>query len=331
MDDLYGYNTNTGILQDKVLHCDELKSFQDFVSHFPDESFVWKEKINEIIRTNSYSKAEFARLCEVARTSAVKWCNGTIPSGRDDFIKIGFAAHYNLDEMNAFLQRYGKYSALYAKSLEDNVYIFVLNSGTLPHTYDFCKNIILQIQDAMQGLQIDSSVYYDTRHLNNKLLSLDSVDRLMEFVKENASSYQNAYAKLYAFINSFIELNNRDFVTGEVYSIDFLAESQKWSSSLRQCVSAIRQRKWFPMRRKVIALGLHLNMTIEQINEMLQLAQMETLCAKNLVESAIIYAVEDADINDLICCDGGTELCQHVRKILEALDIPDAEKLLNDI
>ena len=122
-----------------------------------------------------------------------------------------------------------------------------------------------------------------------------------------------------------------DYVTNKAYSVDSLATAQNWSSSMCQCVSAIRQKKWFPLRRKIIALGLHLNMIVDQINEMLQLAQMEPLCAKNLVESAVVFAVDDAELNDLICCDGGTEFCNHVRMILKELDLSDAEKLLNDL
>lgn len=324
-------NYNTRDLEGIVSHYDDIKSFQEFLSHFPDERETWKEKINQIIQDNHYTKAEFAKLCSVSKTTVSKWCNGSIPNGRDGFIKIGFAAHYNLDEMNTFLQRYGKYPVLYAKSLEDNVYIFVLNSSNLPHTYTFCQEIISNIKNEMEGTEPGESVYYNTQHLNDRLLNLKSTNELVEFVKENASSYKKSYSKLYAKIKAFIIANNRDPVTGEIYTIDSLAELQHWSSSLRQCVSKINQKKWFPMRRKVIALGLHLNMTVAQINELLQLAQMETLCAKNLVESAIIYAVEDADLNELICCDGGSELCEHVRKILEKLNIPDAEDLINDI
>lgn len=329
MNDLSGYTTN--VLQEKVVQCDELESFQELLSHLPEESNKWKEKINRIIKDNGYSKTEFAGLCKVSRTAVSKWCNGSIPNGRDDFIRIGFAAHYSLAELNAFLQRYGKYPALYAKSLEDSVYIFILNSESLPHTYAYCENIMLRIKEEMCGLSSDQKTYYDTEELNNRLLSLESIDMLINFVKSHAAIYQSAYAKLYATINAFVELNNCDFVTGEIYSIDFLARVQHWSSSFRQCISEIRQNKWFPMRRKIIALGLHLNMTTNQINEILCLAQMEPLYAKNIVESAIIYAVEDADTNNLICCDGGTELCDHVRGILERLNIQDAEKLLNDI
>lgn len=323
---------STRILREKLQHCDELELFKEtFMPVLKRESETWQEKIQEIIVSNKYTKTEMATLCGVSRTAVSKWCAGSIPSSREDFIKIGFAAHYDLTEMNFFLQRYGKYPSLYAKSLEDSVYIFVLNSSGFPHTYEFCWEILSQIKDSMEMRHDKGSGEVDTVQLCNELSQLESVGQLMTFITKNASAYQKAYAKFYAYVKAFIMANNMDPTTNKVYSIDSLATAQHWSSSMRQCVSAIRHNKWFPLRRKVIALGLHLNMTSEQINNMLQFAQMEPLCPKNLVESAIIFAVDDADLNDLICCDGGNELCDHVRAVLTELNIPDADKLLNDI
>ena len=330
MDDLR--QVSTEILREKLSHCDELEEFKKtFLPALKGESVAWKAKINEIIQANHYTKVQMANLCGVSGPAVGKWCNGALPSSREDFIRVGFAAHYNLSEMNFFLQRYGKYPALYAKSLEDSVYIFVLNSKALPHTYECCLKIISKIRNRISVSEDYNSTVRNTEQLKGELLQLETMEDLEKFVEGNASAYRTSYAKFYAYVNAFILANNMDYVTNKAYSVDSLATAQNWSSSMRQCVSAIRQKKWFPLRRKIIALGLHLNMIVDQINEMLQLAQMEPLCVKNLVESAIVFAVDDAELNDLICCDGGTELCNHVRMILKELDLSDAEKLLNDL
>ena len=114
-------------------------------------------------------------------------------------------------------------------------------------------------------------------------------------------------------------------------SIQELAESQNWSSSLRHCISEIRSKRWFPTRRKLISLGLHLNMDLEEINETLELAQMETLCAKNPVEAVLIFALEDARLKGEIVCDGTDVLCNYVRDVFEQLEIEDAEYILDDL
>lgn len=324
------YSTN--YINDQILHSDDLASFKaEILSLLKSEREAWSDKINGILAQNDYSKEAFAKLCGVSRPAVTKWCGGALPSGRDDYIRIGFAAHYSLDEMNVLLQRYGKYPALYAKSLEDSVYIYVLHSDDCPHTYEFCCETISEIKRRMESMDGDADAMYETAQMSDALMKVRSVAELTEFIQSHAAGYRSAYAKFYAYVNAFLFANNLSFADGKDYSVHSLASAQEWTSSLRQCVSAIRQKKWFPLRRKVIALGLHLNMTTEQINEMLKLAQMEPLCAKNPVESAIIFAVEDADLNDMICCDGGTELCEHVRGILEDIGIPDAELLINDL
>lgn len=320
-------------LDDQIHQCDDLSDFQrEILPHLQSERTAWKKIINSIITENNYTKESFARLCEVTRPAVSKWCNGSLPSGREHFIRIGFAAHYNLQEFNFFLQRYGKYPALYPKSMEDSVCIFILNSTTYPHTYQLYSLILNKIESVMRNMQDSSSLpSYDTTTLGEELLKIQSEDELIDFITQNASSYQEKYKKFYSYVQAFIMANNYDNIGEKQYSVHSLANTQGWTSSMRQCVSAIRQKKWFPLRRKVIALGLHLNMTVEQVNEMLSYAQMETLCAKNPVESAIIYTLNDAELNDNIICDGANDLCDLVRETLESLDLAGDDLLLNDL
>ena len=322
----------TVFLHDMISHCDDLEAFRkEILPSIQDAKMQWQERINSILTDNHYTKTDLARLCEVTRPAVAKWCNGALPGSREDYIKIGFAAHYNYDEMNFFLQRYGKYSGLYAKSLEDSVYIFVLNSVDLEHSYAVCKEILEKIRKTLQWEQNDRQHDTDTYLVDRDLRQLTSTTELQAFIASNTAIYQTAYAKLYAYINAFIAANNYDAVRNCAMSIHSLANLQNWSSSLRKCVSAIQQKKWFPLRRKVIVLGLYLNMNVDQINTMLGYAKMEPLCAKNPIESAIIFAVNDAELNNMICQDGGTELCDYVKYVVETMDIAGAELVLQDL
>lgn len=153
---------------------------------------------------------------------------------------------------------------------------------------------------------------------------------MMEFVQQKAAIYKNQYHKFYDYVELFIQKNLLSDATKED-NVHLLANSQQWSSSLRQCVSEISQKKWYPQRNKIISLGIHLNMDVEQINEMLGLAQMEELCAKIPFESAIIYALENAKLEDKIYCDGTDELCLYVKKVLEDLEFEGVEFFLEEL
>lgn len=300
----------------------------------------WSEQIRKIMDQHGYTPQTLATLCGVSRSGVVRWLEGSLPSSRDIFIRIGFAAGYNLQEMNRFLQRYGRYNKLYAKSLEDSVYIFVLNSETLPHTYAVCQELLERLRSRLH--RSEDTLEGETGRLSQALLSLETSDELEQFIQGNLSQYRTVFAKFYNRVEEHIEalnwscgLDRGGAGLRPPFSVSRLADTQGWSASLRRSVSEIRQRKWFPRRTKIISLGLHLNLNREKIDELLELAYMEPLCAKNPVEGAIIFAVLDAEVCDLIpppeMRDASTGLCDYVREVLEQLELPDAGDLIQDL
>lgn len=334
--------SETGLLNQSLEYIgdpEELKN--QYLSSVRQLSIAWSEKIQEIMARQHYTPQALATLCGVSRSGVVRWLEGSIPGRRDTFIRIGFAAEYDLSEMNKFLQRYGRYNQLYAKSLEDSVYIFVLNSETLPHTYATCQELLERIRSHLQQPEAVLVGFKETGLLSLDLLSLETPDELEQFIQDNLGQYLSAFSKLYDRVWSHITALNWDYMKQnstdrrDTFSVKQLADTQGWSASLRRCVSEIRQRKWFPQRTKIISLGLHLNLNREMIDELLELAHMEHLCAKNPVEGAIIFAVMDADVSELIpdpeLRDASTDLCEHVRVVLEQLELPDAGELIQDL
>lgn len=322
---------NTTILHENILYCDNPEDFRkEILNSLQDQRVLWQEKINEIIKEKDYSLTSFAGLCGVTRVAVRKWCDGALPQNRELFIRIGFAAGYDLAEMNYFLKRFGRFPALYPKSLEDSIYIFVLNSEKIPHTYAMCETILNRVCLSMleENEEGDCS---DTVQMLTELMSLETEQEMLSFIRENSAAYKSAYEKFYSYVKAFIDENSKDAVSGKPCSLNALANLQGWSSSLRKCVSAIYKGDYFPLRRKVIALGLFLNMNLEQINTCLCLANMEELYARNPLESALIYALEDARLNDMILCDGSVELYDYVCRILRELKIPEAEEFIQSL
>lgn len=319
---------STTMLYENILGCDNQEDFRgEILGALRNQRLMWKEKIAAIIEEKQYNLSSFAALCGVSRVAVKKWCDGALPQSRELFIRIGFAAGYSLDEMNRFLTRFGQFPALYSKALEDSVYIFVLNSEKIPHTYAACENILNRIRLSMQGGE-EGEACSDTVQMLTDLMSMETEQELMAFVRENSHAYKRAYEKFYSYVKTFVLENSKDPVSGKPCSLNSLANFQGWSSSLRKCVAAIYHGDYFPIRRKVIALGIYLNMNLNQINTCLKLANMDGLYARNPLEGAIIYALEDARLNDMIFCDGSVELRDYVCEILEKLEIPEAEEFI---
>ena len=331
---------HTGRAWEDIGRCPDIEELKlEILPLLQDQRTMWITKLEEIMEKNNLSCKQMATLCEISEPAVRKWKKGSLPQSRDMYIRIGFAAGYDLDQMNVFLKRYGKCPQLYVKSLEDNVCIFVLQSHILEHTYESYVNLLKVVKEELDTEHVIQQEAYSTVSLSERFSQVNSLDEMIAFAKMNVPSYRQAYNRLYDYINFYLMLNlSSEYIVdgdGRVASVNSVATESQWSSSLRHCVSEIRQKKWFPLRHKIISLGLHLNMDTDSINEMLKYAQMEPLYAKNPIEAAIIWAINEAKLNsenDEIIQDGSRFLCDYVKDILAQLGLTEeSDYLVNDL
>lgn len=325
-------NFETIFIRDEISKCEDIAELRERI--FPmikTRQEQWAKKIKEIIDESGLTKSKFADISGISRVAVNKWCNGAIPKNRETFLRIGMAAGYGLEKMNQLLQRYGQYPALYSKSLEDCVCIFVLNQNYGQETLAKYHYILNKIKDNLIGGEKAGQGELDTELFDAKLSDIKSEDDLERFISDNTAAFAAAYHKFYAYVKMHIMANYQDF-GGSVFE---LAQRQGWSSSLRQCVSAIRQNKWYPTRNKIISLGLHLSMDHDQIDEMLGLAHMEPLCAKNIFESVIMFILDDASLNNMLDAQSEEydpdELCRYAREVLKDFNLPEVENFISEL
>ena len=333
MNEVPGINSiETFVIRDYISRCEDVDELKNRI--FPllrSQQDQWKQKIVDIIKQSGYTKTGFADVCGVSRVSVDKWCKGAIPKNRETFLRIGLAACYDRKRMDQLLQRYGRYPGLYPKSLEDCICMFVLQNDYGKTSPDIYREILGRIKSSL--IKTNTHIYdnLSTVMIDTRLQGIQGEDELERFVSENAGVFTTAYHKFYAYVQMCIRANYEGYA-GSVFE---LAEGQGWSSSLRQCVSEIRQKKWYPTRNKIISLGLHLSMDHEQINEMLGLAHMEPLCAKNVFESVIMFILEDASLNDMLNTRGADydpdELSRYARSVLQSLNIPEIEAFITEL
>ena len=322
----------TVLIRDEIAKCEDIDELKErIIPMIKTQQEQWAHKINDIITESGLTKSKFADMCGVSRVAVNKWCNGSILKNRETFFRIGMAAGYGREKMDQLLQRYGQYPALYAKSLEDCVCIFVLDKEYGEETLTKYNYILDKIKENIIRTDADEAGDMSTVLFDEKLSSVKDEDELEKFIADNTAIFSTTYHKFYAYVKMHITANYQSY-GGSVFE---LAEGQGWSSSLRQCVSAIRQGKWYPTRNKIISLGLHLCMDHEQIDEMLELAHMEPLCAKNVFESVIMFVLDDASLNNMLDTASEEfdpdELCRYARKVLEDFDLPEVKSFITEL
>lgn len=327
------YDTETAFAElGRIEDVEELK--RELLPRLQSQRALWAQHIRELVRASGLSRKEFASACGVSEASERAWrSEGALPRYRDTYIRIGFAAGCGLEEMNTLLMRYGRRPGLYARSLEDSALIYVLESGTLPHDYATYRELLDRMErEITSGGDCPACAAQSTGQMLELLRQADTEEALMAFVRENAPAFQRAYLGLYQYILHFLKANRLDDrlagPEGRLRTIQSLAREQGWSSSLRHCIGQVRGRRWYPTRSKLISLGLHLNMDLEEIGQMLRLARMEPLYARDPAEAALIFALENAELEELICPDGETVLLDYVRDVLTRVELEEAEFLL---
>lgn len=329
-------NNTTDRLSIYAAKCESLAEFKrELLPNLKAYRAVWKAKVRELFNRSGYTQAEFASKCGVSQTMVSKWLNsGSVPRSRETYLRIALAAGLGLEETNALLLNSG-YSELYAKSMEDSVYIFMLSNERIPHTFDTCAAIRQRIVACLNSdHEPEASERADpirTDMLNRFLTDADTEAEAAQLIRSNLAAYQSTYGALYRFVIDALERNIAGIPDTMSGTVNTLSDLQGWSSSLMKCVYEIKKNRWFPTRTKLISLGIHLNMNVDSLNELLELAHMSPLYAKNPVECALLFAIENADLNGAVMQDGRRDLCDYVRKVLKKLDLSDAKALIDEL
>ena len=152
---------STGIIEDELERCEDIEDFKSLViPKLMDQRQRWSEKMTAIMAESGLSVRDFARACRVSEPAVRKWLKGSLPQSRDAYIRIAFAAGYDLGETNRFLRRYGCCPELYPRSLEDSACIFVLGSPKLKRSYDTYTELLDLMRQELQSEGAAESVDY---------------------------------------------------------------------------------------------------------------------------------------------------------------------------
>lgn len=281
---------------DEVTRCENINDVHQLLRDNDALMTDWKAFICHLLESQGLSYRAFAARCSMSGNTVAAWCKrGLIPHSREQFLRVAFAAGMTVDETNSFLRRYGKYPQLYPKSIEDSIFIFALNHNMTWMQAEELRNHFADYLLEPEELQ-RSSAFLDTQVIESRLLEAQTVMDLERFIIENADAFADTYHKLLDFIDAHIAAASME--DGKPRTLNaFLSErlrDKAIASTFSSMISRLRKHGTVPSRTKLMAFGILLEMPPEQLNTMLNMAGMEGLCARDRLESLIIYATESA-------------------------------------
>lgn len=284
-------------MYNNIINCEEIDELKEILDLYSPYYAKWRDYINDVLLTNGYTYENISELCGFSKNTVKAWATeNRIPRSREKFIQFGLGLRCDLDEMNYILQRYGKYPRLYSKSLEDAICMFVIShypEDRSINAYDVYNDLRkkfleeIQIKNKRRFL-IDSQ--NTTSKMEKKIVTMKGIDEFEKFVKEYEVEFMNSYYKLLDYITAFVKTEN----VGKSYHS--LVLGNEMDKGYEKMLSNLRNWGEVPNRRKLINLGITLNMSLVEINNMLHYANMEKLCSKDKLECIILFVLANIDV-----------------------------------
>lgn len=291
-----------------------LSMLLEYIRHNSDSFINWKKYINHLVEINGGKYTRFAQKTGFSKNTVKKWCTeGKKPQNRDDFIKIAFGVNMNLEETNKLLKKYGSYAELYPKDLNDAIIIYLLNrrQGDYDNpqfsyaSIEQWTNQLASIREEIIESQkrrlerLSNRTTVQTTLAFNTIKAIDNDKDFETYILQNKSVFFSTYDKLILFIDDFIGMQKEKHAhlhdeDEPGYSLHALAQQKGLNKTLENAVSMLKQNRILPKRHQLITLGILLNMTEQDLNHMLNLANMLPLYPRDQIDALMIYLLTSA-------------------------------------
>lgn len=286
------------ILLQELEKCQRDEELQQFLCNYEKKQRNWQEYIREILFDLELSYEKFGKRCGFSKNTIKSWCeNGVFPRSREHFIRLGFGARMTEEELNALLQNYGGYGALYAKDVYDAICIYVLQQREKNPEEDIYGYHVLEeyrklYQDQLEYRKFDSDYRCreSTDYMHETLLSLKDEKQFQDFMESHLDIFCATHSKLIDFMDTYIRMRGREHEEGDSpRSLHQLTKRFRKPQGFEVAYSKLKRHGILPERRMLIDFGVGMNMTLVELNHLLELAQMRPLDVRSRYESIMIY------------------------------------------
>ncbi len=350
-------------LEERTAQCETVADVLALLEEYSGQYSSWQIFLTDLLDGSGLSYHRFAALCGISKNTLKKWCTqGGAPRSRDTFLKVAFGAAMDPEAAGSMLSRYGGYGGLNPRDPFDAVCIFCLRrrcAGDTRFDYGATEALYRRLRP---GPGEDGAASSSTTQLMARLLTIDTEAEFEAFFRQYGPDLCGRKLKLERFLEDFLTVRRleagRDGCRASLHSLQLPPEVEKQLSQLKR-------HGVVPRRRSLIALGLRLDMTLEELNTMLRFAGMDALCVRDRLECVLIYALQQLTLTHpelalgnataLLavtrdaatrrrCADLAQEywracyrsdengevesVAAYVREILDQLDLEEAEELL---
>lgn len=298
---------DTQLLELRLTQCESKEEYEALAREHAHLYVSWKEHVLELLAETGLTYRMIAEGCDVSIGTARNFVK-KIPARRESVIMLAMMMGMGIEETNNLLTRWARFQKLYPRNPNDAIWLFLISRGGSMHpSADFQKYYGIYEQMRQEYCGQEKNDIMDTQIVFEQLVdqhdSLPMEQEFRDLIRQVLPAFQDGYKKLLDYINSFfydIELaDNQRLGLGnggkkkKLSPNECFQDDASWKDAYYRKIHSLTQNQIMPSRAFLIALGLRLTMTAEQINHLLDLAGMGPLCPKDPLESMFVFLLEE--------------------------------------
>mgnify|MGYP003816006717 CR=1 FL=1 len=274
-------------LRDEAERAEDAEDLRALLRRYEQLYTNWQREFSRLLDESGLSYARLSECSGISRNTLRHWCvSGGAPRCRSSFIRLGFGFSMTPEQTSLLLTRYGGYPGLYPRELFDAACIYQLSRGG--RRYDDA----LALCDRCAGQTQTPGPPEGTTRAAQALRRMTADREFEAFALSHADLFRDPHEKLREFLRVRLLACGCDPVSGKSLPVHSLFAQEGISVRYEKDVSLLMTRGVVPRRERLIALGVRLGLLPNELDELLHLAGMEPLCAKNRVECILIYVLQ---------------------------------------
>ena len=316
------------ILMQKIGQCDNLEAYNRLVDEHGAWYVGWREHICSLLYKKGKTSKDIAKGCGISQSAAEKFLR-MIPTKRESVIEMAMILGLNLEETNELLTRWAKFQRLYSKTPEDAIWVYLIQRGgaeTQTEPAKLFQRYYQRYERLHQAyLEERKKAPEEKSRIPETKVAFDIIDEaaakgsaaspaqdrnFARFMKKLLPAFDAGYQRLIDYIESLFPNIEKEDDEALGIVIDKPAERvqgledcavrgvspnesfeghRHWQTAYYRRIQKLKTERKVPERIFLIALGIHMKMSAGEINNLLELAGMAPLCAKDRLEGAIAF------------------------------------------
>lgn len=281
-------NLLSHIYELEIVRCENQNEFEQLVKNHQSLYSDWSAYIRPLLTKKGLTAAAIAEGCGVSQSTASGFAR-KIPSKRESVIMLAAMMGLSVDETNTMLTRWAKFQRLYSKHPSDAIWVYILNrGGTQSPAADF-EGYFKTYKSILKSYRADKAAaapVLNTHEALGLMLSAQDDAAFAAHIRSLIPSFEVGYQKLIDYIDEIFERTDESINT--LFEFNEACRNRYYTR-----MRNLRRNHEIPSREYLIAFGIHLRLSTEDINHLLELAGMGPLCPKDRLESAILFYLEE--------------------------------------